>query len=185
MSRLKKRYNESIKPELTKKFGYENVMTIPVLTKIVINMGIAELARDKNSLQDAINELALISGQKPVVTRAKKSISNFKLREGMPIGVKVTLRGNRMYEFFDRFVNIVSPRIRDFRGFERGTDKQGNCTLGLNDHTVFPELDLDKVKQTKGMNITFVTTAESDDECVELLRQMGMPFKNLEIIVAG
>jgi len=185
MSRLKKRYNEKIKPELQKKFGHSNVMTIPTVTKIVINMGIAELAKDKNALQDAVNEMALLTGQKPIVTRAKKSISNFKLREGMPIGVMVTLRGVRMYEFMDRFFNIVSPRVRDFRGFKLGTDKRGNCTIGLDDHTVFPELNLDKVKHTKGMNISFVTTAESDEECIELLRQMGMPFKNLEIVVAS
>jgi len=148
-------------------------------------MGIAELARDKNALQDAVNEMALIAGQKPIITKAKKSISNFKLREGMPVGVKVTLRGSRMYDFVDRFVNIVCPRIRDFRGFNPGADKRGNCNLGLEDHTVFPELDLDKVKNTKGMNITFVTTAESDDECIELLRQLGLPFKNMDIIVAS
>lgn len=185
MSRLKKRYHQEIKKQLQEKFGYKNSMTIPCVTKIVINMGIAELAKDKNALQDAVNELALITGQKPIITRAKKSISNFKLREGSPVGVKVTLRGKRMYEFLDRFVNIVSPRIRDFRGFNTGTDKRGSCTLGLDDHTVFPELNLDKVKHTKGMNITFVTTAESDEECIELLRLMGMPFKNYEIVVAA
>ena len=184
MSRLKKRYNDQIKPELQKKFGHSNVMNIPSLTKIVINMGIAELARE-NALQDAINEMSLLTGQKPIVTKARKSISNFKLREGMPLGLKVTLRGKRMYDFIDRFVNIVCPRIRDFRGFNAGSDKRGNCTLGLDDHTVFPELNLDKVKHTKGMNITFVTTAESDDECIELLRQLGLPFKNMEIIVAS
>jgi len=183
MSRLKKRYNEQVRQALKEKFSYKNTMTIPSLTKIVINMGIAELAKDKNSLQDAINELALISGQQPVVCRAKKSISNFKLREGMPIGVKVTLRGVRMYEFMDRFCAIVSPRIRDFRGFNQGTDKKGNCTIGLDDHTVFPELDLDKVKSTKGMNITFVTDAESDEEAVELLRLLGMPYKNHKVVV--
>jgi len=185
MSRLKKRYQDQIRTELKSKFGHSNIMTIPVLTKVVINMGIAELARDKNALQDAVNEMALIAGQKPIVTKAKKSISNFKLREGMPVGVKITLRGKRMYDFLDRFVNIVCPRIRDFRGFNPGGDKHGNCTIGLDDHTVFPELNLDKVKHTKGMNITFVTTAESDDESIELLRQLGLPFKDMEIIVAS
>ncbi len=185
MARLKERYNNQVKPELHKKFGYENVMRIPRVRKIVINMGIAEIAKDKNSLQDALNEFALIAGQRPITTRAKKSISNFKLREGMPIGAKVTLRGERMYEFMDRFFNIICPRIRDFRGFKTGTDRSGNCTLGLDDHTVFPELDLDKVKQTKGMNITFVTDAESDEESIELLRLLGMPFKDYEIVLAS
>ncbi|NGX57556.1 MAG: 50S ribosomal protein L5 [Chlamydiae bacterium] len=183
MSRLKEKYHKDVKADLLKKFAYSNPMKIPSVTKIVINMGIAELAQDKNALQDAINEFALIAGQKPIITKAKKSIANFKLREGSPVGVMVTLRGIRMFEFLDRFFNIVCPRIRDFRGFETGTDKHGNCTVGLNDHSVFPELNLDKVKDTKGMNITFVTTAESDDECIELLRLMGMPFKNYEIVV--
>lgn len=183
--RLKQRYKDTVTKLLHDKFGYGNPMQIPKVSKIVINMGIAELARDKNSLQDALNELSLIAGQKPIITRAKKSISNFKLRKGMPIGLKVTLRGIRMYEFMDRFFNVISPRIRDFRGFNEGTDGKGNCTLGIDDHTIFPELDLDKVKQTKGMNITFVTTAESNEECVELLRQLGMPYKNYEIVLAS
>lgn len=185
MSRLKQRYLESIKAEMQKKFGYENSMMMPALKKVVINMGVAEAAKDKNALQDCVNELSQISGQKPIVTRAKKAISNFKLREGQPIGIKVTLRGTRMYEFVDRFCNIASPRIRDFRGFPTKCDGRGNYTLGLDDHQVFTELKLDEVKRTQGMHITFVTSAESDDECIELLRLLGLPFKNLPVSVAA
>lgn len=185
MSRLKKRYNETIRKELQQKFEFDNAMKIPKLTKIVINMGIAEATKDKNAIQDCLNEMALISGQKPILTRAKKSVSNFKLREGQPIGVKVTLRGLRMFDFMDRFCNIVCPRIRDFRGFNSKCDGKGNYTLGMDDQQVFPELNLDEVKRTQGMNITFVTTAESDDECIELLRLLGLPFKNLPIVVAA
>ncbi|MCB1148579.1 MAG: 50S ribosomal protein L5 [Chlamydiia bacterium] len=183
MSRLKNRYHEAVKPELQKKFSYRNPMLIPSLKKVVINMGIAEVGKDKNALQDCVNELAQIAGQQPVICRAKKSISNFKLREGMPIGVKVTLRGSRMWDFLDRFYNITSPRIRDFRGFKPGGDKKGNMNIGLDDHTVFPELNLDKVKVTKGMNITFVTSSQTDDECIELLRLLGCPFKNHDVVV--
>jgi large subunit ribosomal protein L5 len=185
MSRLKKRYNEQVKPQLHKKFGYKNVMQIPGLKKVVLNMGIAEASKDKNSTQDCVNEMALLTGQKPVVTRAKQAISNFKLRKDQPIGIKVTLRGVRMYEFIDRFFNIVCPRIRDFRGFSTKSDGRGNYTLGLDDHQVFPELNLDQVKRAQGMNITFVTSAHDDEQCVELLRLLGMPFKNLEIVVAA
>lgn len=185
MSRLKKRYLEEIKKELQDKYNYANPMLMPSLKKIVINMGIAEASKDKNSIQDCVNEMALISGQKPVITRAKKAISNFKLREGQPIGVKVTLRGQRMYDFLDRFCNIVCPRIRDFRGFPTKGDGRGNYSLGLEDQQVFPELNLDDVKRTQGMNITFVTTAQIDEECVELLRLLGLPFKNLPVVVAA
>ncbi len=183
MSRLKQRYKDKIKDELQKKFGYSNPMKIPRLLKVVINMGVAEAAKDKNSLQDCVNELTLISGQKVKITHARQSISNFKLREGQAIGIKVTIRGTRLYDFLDRFVNIVCPRIRDFRGFEDKCDGQGNYTLGLDDQQVFPELNLDKVKRVQGMNITFVTTAENDDECVEMLRLFGMPFKNRPVVV--
>lgn len=183
MSRLKKRYQEEIKTELQNKFGYKNPMNVPILQKIVINMGIAEASKDKNAIQDCVNELALISGQKPIITRARKAISNFKLREDQPIGVKVTLRGARMYDFIDRFFNIVSPRIRDFRGFPTKCDGRGNFTLGLDDQQVFPELNLDEVKRSQGMNITFVTSAINDEECVELLRLLGLPFKNLPVTV--
>lgn len=185
MSRLKKRYLESVKPELLKKFGYSNVMKVPTLHKVVINMGIAEPSKDKNSIQACVNEMTQLSGQKPVVTKARKAISNFKLREGQPIGVKVTLRGARMYDFIDRFFTIVSPRIRDFRGFPTKGDGQGNYTLGIDDQQIFPEINLDEVKFTQGMNITFVTTAETDEECIELLRLLGLPFKNLPVSVAA
>jgi large subunit ribosomal protein L5 len=185
MSRLKKRYKDQVKQELQKKFNYQNPMNIPVLKKIVINMGIAEASKDKNLIQACVNELAVISGQKPIITKAKKAISNFKLREGQAIGVKVTLRGKRMYEFADRFFTIVSPRIHDFRGFPTKGDGRGNYTLGIDDQQVFPEINLDEVKKTQGMNMTFVTTAVNDEECIELLRQLGLPFKNLPIAVAA
>lgn len=185
MSRLKKRYLEKVKPEMQNKFGYPNPCMIPSLKKIVINMGIAEASKDKNSIQDCVNELSLISGQKPIITKAKKAISNFKLREKQPIGVKVTLRGTRMFDFLDRFCNIVCPRIRDFRGFPTKCDGRGNYTLGLDDQQVFPELNLDDVKRTQGMHITFVTNTPKDEECVELLRLLGLPFKNLPVSVAA
>jgi large subunit ribosomal protein L5 len=185
MSRLKKRYLADIKPALQAKFAYKNPMQVPGLKKIVINMGIAEASKDKNSIQDCVKEMTMLSGQKPIITKAKKAISNFKLREGQPIGIKVTLRGQRMYDFLDRFVNIVSPRIRDFRGFPSKCDGMGNFTLGLEDQQIFPEINLDAVKKTQGMHITFVTSAETDEECVELLRLLGVPFKNLPIMVAA
>lgn len=185
MSRLKKRYNKDIKPALQQKFEYSNPMQIPGLLKVVINMGIAEASKDKNSIQDCVKEMTMLSGQKPIVTKAKKAISNFKLREDQPIGIKVTLRGVRMFDFVDRFVNIVCPRIRDFRGFSTKCDGRGNYSLGLEDQQIFPEINLDAVKKTQGMNITFVTSAKTDDECLELLRLLGVPFKNLPIAVAA
>lgn len=185
MSRLKKRYDEVVKDELQKKFGYANPMIIPSLKKVVINMGLAEASKDKNAIQDCINELTALSGQKPIITKAKKAISNFKLREGQTIGAKVTLRGTRMFEFLDRFFNIVCPRIRDFRGFPSKCDGRGNYSLGLDDQQVFPEINLDNVKRAQGMHITFVTNAHTDEECVELLRLLGLPFKNLPIAVAA
>jgi large subunit ribosomal protein L5 len=185
MSRLKKKYQEAIKQELLKKFSYSNPNMIPALEKVVINMGIAEASKDKSSIQACVNELTLLSGQKPIITKAKKAISNFKLREGQPIGIKVTLRGARMFDFIDRFFNIVCPRIHDFRGFPAKCDGRGNYTLGIEDQQIFPEINLDEVKKTQGMNITFVTTAKSDEECVELLRLLGLPFKNLPIAVAA
>ncbi len=185
MSRLKKRYQAEIKSKLQEKFGYANAMQIPCLLKIVINMGIAEASKDKNSIQDCVKEMTQLSGQKPIITKAKKAISNFKLREKQPIGVKVTLRGPRMFDFLDRFNNIVCPRIRDFRGFASKCDGSGNYTLGLTDQQIFPEINLDEVKRTQGMHITFVTTAKTDEECVELLRLLGVPFKNLPISVAA
>lgn len=185
MSRLKKRYQTEVKQALNEKFKYANPMMIPGLEKVVINMGIAEASKDKNSIQDCIRDMTALSGQKPIVTRAKKAISNFKLREDQPIGIKVTLRGKRMYDFIDRFFNIVCPRIRDFRGFAEKCDGKGNYSLGLDDQQVFPEINLDEVKRSQGMNITFVTSANTDEECVELLRMLGLPFKNLPVTVAA
>ena len=185
MSRLKKRYQAEVKPALQEKFNYQNPMQVPGLLKVVINMGIAEASKDKNAVQDCIKEVTMLSGQKPIVTKAKKAISNFKLREKQPIGIKVTLRGKRMYDFIDRFVNIVSPRIRDFRGFPSKCDGRGNYSLGLDDQQIFPEINLDEVKRAQGMHITFVTNANTDEECVELLRLLGIPFKNLPISVAA
>ena len=152
-------------------------MELPVLKKIVVSMGLGDALKDKNALQEHSDELTLLSGQKPVVTRAKKAISNFKLREDQPVGLMVTLRGKRMYDFLDRFCNIVAPRIRDFRGFGRKCDGRGNYSFGINDQQIFPEVNLDKVKRTQGMNITIVTSAETDDDCIELLTLLGFPFK--------
>ncbi len=177
MSRLQKRYKEDIKNALNEKFAYANCMLIPKLVKIVISMGVAEATKDKNALQDCLKEMTSLSGQKPILTRAKTSVANFKLRAGQPIGIKVTLRKKRMYDFFDRFCNIVSPRIRDFRGFSRKCDGMGNFSLGLEEQQIFPEINLDAVKRTQGMNITFVTTAKTDEECIELLSSLGLPFK--------
>lgn len=177
MSRLIKKYREEVRKSLQEKFAYGNPMLIPVLKKIIISMGIAEATKDKNAMQDCVKEMTMLSGQKPIKTLAKKSIANFKLREDQAIGLKVTLRNQRMYDFLDRFCNIVSPRIRDFRGFPLKCDGSGNYSLGLEDQQVFPEINLDEVKRAQGMNITFVTTAASDEECVELLRGLGLPFK--------
>ncbi len=179
MSRILNKYKSEVRQKLLEKFGYENTMLIPSLKKIVISMGLGEATKDKNAVQDCLKEMMLISGQKPILTKAKKAISNFKLREGQPIGVKVTLRRQRMWDFFDRFCNVVSPRIRDFRGFPEKCDGRGSYTLGLQEQIVFPELNLDEVKRTQGMHITFVTTATKDAECVELLSLMGFPFKSL------
>lgn len=183
MSRLKKHYDETVKEELKQHFNYTNAMMVPKLLKIVINMGISEASKDKNAIQDCVNELTVITGQKPIITKAKKAISNFKLRKGQPIGIKVTLRGKRMFEFMDRFCTIASPRVRDFRGFSSKCDGQGNYSVGLDDHQVFTELNLDQVKRAQGMHITFVTSAQTDKECVELLRMLGFPFKNMPVVV--
>jgi large subunit ribosomal protein L5 len=177
MSRLQKRYKEEVKKALQERFKYENAMLIPSLKKIVISMGLAEASKDKNALQDCVKEMALLSGQKPILTRARTSVANFKLREGQAIGLKVTLRKKRMYDFLDRFCNIVSPRIRDFRGFPSKCDGRGNLSIGIEEQQIFPEINLDEVKRTQGMNITFVTSATNDAECMELLRQLGFPFK--------
>ncbi len=180
MSTLYKKYKEEILPELMTRHPGQNVMQMSVLTKIVISMGLSEALKDKNSIQDHIKELSLLSGQKPVVTRAKKAISNFKLREGQPVGLMVTLRGKRMYDFLNRFCNIVTPRIHDFRGFNKKGDGRGNYTIGLEDQQIFPEINLDEVKRPQGMNITFVTTAKKDNDCMELLLMLGFPFKREE-----
>lgn len=176
MSRLQKRYKEEVKKALHEKFKYSNTMLIPSLKKIVISMGLAEATKDKNALQDCVKEMASLSGQKPLMTKAKTSVANFKLREGQSIGLKVTLRKKRMYDFFDRFCHIVSPRIRDFRGFPLKCDGSGNYSLGLEEQQIFPEINLDEVKRTQGMNITFVTSASNDKECIELLTLLGLPF---------
>ncbi len=178
MSRLKEMYSAEIKDAMMKKFGYKNVMQIPKLEKIVINMGVGEARENAKILDAAVKDLETITGQKAVVTRAKKSVANFKLREGMPIGCKVTLRGEKMYEFTDRLVNLALPRVRDFRGVNPDAfDGRGNYALGIKEQLIFPEIEYDKVDKVRGMDIIFVTTAETDEEARELLRLFGMPFK--------
>ena len=177
MSRLKDLYNEQIVDAMTKKFGYKNVMEVPKLSKIVINMGVGEAKENAKVLDTAIKDLETITGQKAVVTRAKKSVANFKLREGMPIGCKVTLRGEKMYEFTDRLVNLALPRVRDFRGVNPDAfDGRGNYALGIKEQLIFPEIEYDKVDKVRGMDIIFVTTAKTDEEARELLTQFNMPF---------
>jgi len=176
--RLKVRYREEIKPALQEQFGYPNVMQIPGLTKVVVNMGVGEAARDSKLLEGAIKDLTAITGQKPATTKAKKSIAQFKLREGQPIGAHVTLRGDRMWEFTDRLVTIALPRIRDFRGLSpRQFDGHGNYTFGLNEQSMFHEIDQDRIDRPRGMDITVVTTASNDEEGRALLRLLGFPFK--------
>lgn len=177
MSRLYKKFKEEIIPELRTRHPQRNTMSLPAVKKIVISMGLAEALKDKNALQEHSEELTMLSGQKPIVTRSKKAISNFKLREDQPIGLMVTIRGKRMYDFLDRFCHIVSPRIRDFRGFSKKGDGKGNFSFGLSDQQIFPEINLDKVKRAQGMNITLVTSAKTDGECIELLTLLGFPFK--------
>lgn len=180
MSRLKDQYNSEIKDAMVKKFGYKNVMEIPKLEKIVINMGVGEAKENKKLLDSAVADLETITGQKAVVTTAKKSIANFKLREGMPIGCKVTLRGERMYEFADRLINLSLPRVRDFRGINPNAfDGRGNYSLGIKEQLIFPEIEYDKVDKVRGMDVCFVTTAKTDEEARELLTLFGMPFKKL------
>jgi large subunit ribosomal protein L5 len=176
--RLKERYQKEIVPALMKEFNYRNVMAVPRLRKIVVNMGLGEAIQNAKLLDSATQELGRITGQKPVITRARKSIANFKLRKNMPIGAMVTLRGDRMYEFIDRLMNVALPRVRDFRGLStRAFDGRGNYTLGLRDQLVFPEVDYAKVEKVKGMNISIVTDAQSDAEALALLRHFGMPFR--------
>ena len=178
MNRLQEKYQTSVRAELTKKFNYKSSMQIPKLEKIVINMGIGDAVANSKVLDDAVDELTQIAGQKPVVTRAKKSIANFKLREGMPIGCKVTLRGERMYEFFDKLVSISLPRVRDFHGVNQNAfDGRGNYTLGVKEQLIFPEINFDKIKKIRGMDIVIVTTANTDEEGRTLLALMGMPFR--------
>ncbi len=177
MARLKEMYKNEVVPAMMEKFGYKSIMEIPKIEKIVINMGLGEIKENPKAIESTINDLALISGQKPIVIRAKKSVANFKLREGMPVGAKVTLRGNRMYEFADRLLNIALPRVRDFRGVSPNAfDGRGNYALGIKEQLIFPEIDYDKVEKVQGMDIVFVTTAKTDEESRELLKLMGMPF---------
>ncbi len=178
MNRLRKKYLEEIVPKLVEKFNYSSVMAVPKIEKIVVNMGVGDAVSNPRALDKAVEELALITGQKPIVTRAKKSIAGFKLREGMPIGAKVTLRGERMYDFFDKLVNISLPRVRDFRGVSKKSfDGRGNYTLGIREQLIFPEIDYDKVERVRGMDIVIVTTAKTDEEARELLAELGMPFQ--------
>ena len=178
MNRIKEMYQNEIVDAMTKKFGYKNVMQVPKLDKIVINMGIGEAKENSKVLDAAMAELEIISGQKPVITRAKNSIANFKLREGLAIGCKVTLRGDKMYEFLDRLVNLALPRVRDFRGVNPNAfDGRGNYALGIKEQLIFPEIEYDKVDKVRGMDVIVVTTAETDEEARELLTQFGMPFK--------
>ncbi len=178
MSRLKDLYKKDVVPAMIKELNYGNVMQVPKLEKIVINMGVGEAVHDVKSLDRAVEDLASVAGQRPVLRRSKKSIASFKLRAGMPIGCKVTLRGERMYEFFDRLVNFSLPRIRDFRGISpRAFDGRGNYTLGIREQIIFPEIDYDKIDKIRGMNITIVTTARTDKEARILLAKMGVPFR--------
>ena len=177
MSRLKDQYKAEIVPALTKKFGYENVMQVPKLDKIVINMGVGEAKENPKALESAVADLETITGQKAVLTKAKNSIANFKIREGMNIGCKVTLRGEKMYEFLDRLVNLARPRVRDFRGVNPNSfDGRGNYALGIKEQFIFPEIEFDKIDKVRGMDIIFVTTAKTDEEARELLTLFNMPF---------
>ncbi len=177
--RLKQHYLDVLKGELTKEFGYKNVMQVPRLDKVVLNMGIGEAVGDSKKVQAAAADLARIAGQRPVITKARKSIANFKLREGMDIGAKVTLRKDRMYEFLDRLVNIALPRVRDFRGLnQKSFDGRGNYSMGLKEHIIFPEIDYDKVEDVLGMDIIICTTAQSDDEARALLKGLNFPFRS-------
>lgn len=178
MARLRESYEKEIAPKLLEQFNYKSPMQIPKLTKVVLNMGLGEAIQNIKILESATDELTQIAGQKPVVTRARQSIAAFKLRKGMPIGCMVTLRGNRMYDFLDKLVNVALPRVRDFRGVSpRAFDGRGNYTLGIKEHIIFPEIDYDKIDKIKGMNITIVTTASTDDEARSLLTLIGMPFR--------
>jgi len=179
MARLKEFYQQQVVPSLQKELGCENIMQVPRLSKIVVNMGLGEATQNVKILESGSSELAAITGQKPIITKARKSIANFKLREGQPIGCAVTLHGERMYEFFDRLVNVALPRVRDFRGVtDRSFDGRGNYSLGIREHVIFPELNLDKIEQVKGLTVSVVTTARTDAEGRALLRALGMPFRS-------
>ncbi len=181
MARLKDRYRSEVKPRLKERFKIENDMAVPRLQKIVVNMGVGAAVENKGRVESAAKDLAQITGQRPVVRKAKKAISSFKLREGMPIGCTVTLRGDRMWEFADRLISVVLPRIRDFRGVRDKLDGRGNYSLGLSEQSVFPEIDFDKLEASQGMDITFVTTAQSDEHGDWLLKELGMPFVTKEV----
>jgi len=178
-ARLQQRYQEEVAPNLRKEFAYRTPMQVPRLTKITLNMGIGDAARDRNALDQAINDLTAITGQKPVITKARKSVAGFKIREGMPVGCKVTLRRERMYEFLDRFIQVALPRIRDFRGLNPNSfDGQGNYSMGVTEQIIFPEVDYEKVDRLRGMDIIFSTTAATDEEAKALLAGFGMPFRS-------
>ncbi len=177
-ARLRELYTKKVVPAMTREFGYKNVMAVPKIEKVSVNIGLGEATQNAKLMDGAVNELSAIAGQKPVICKARKSIAAFKLREGMPIGTMVTLRGDRMFEFLDRLMNVALPRVRDFRGVStKSFDGRGNYTLGVKDQLIFPEIDYSKVKKTKGMNISITTTARSDAEALSLLRAMGMPFR--------
>lgn len=177
MNRLKEKYDNDVKPALMDKFKYKSVMQVPKLEKVVINMGVSDVKENPKAMDSAVSDLRLISGQKPVVTKAKKSVAAFKVRQGMNIGCKVTLRGKRMYEFVDKLLNVALPRVRDFRGVSANAfDGRGNYSIGIKEQLIFPEIEYDKIDRVRGMDITLVTTAKSDEEARELLKQLGMPF---------
>jgi large subunit ribosomal protein L5 len=177
MSRLREKYQKEVVPALMERFGYKNIMQVPKLEKVVINIGVGEAKENPKALEAAVDDLTMIAGQKPVITRAKRSISNFKIRKGMPIGVKVTLRGERMYEFLDKLFNIALPRVRDFKGVSPNSfDGRGNYALGIKEQLIFPEIDYDKIDKIRGMDIIIVTTAKTDEEAKGLLELLGMPF---------
>ncbi|MGB2630687.1 MAG: 50S ribosomal protein L5 [Candidatus Omnitrophota bacterium] len=177
MARLKDEYKNDIVPKMMDRFGYKNTMQVPRIDKVVVNVGLGEMAHDKDLIEPVRNGLAAITGQRPALSRSKKSISNFKIREGSPVGLKVTLRGDVMYEFLGRLINVVIPRIRDFRGLSRASfDQHGNYSFGIEEHTIFPEIDLDKAKKVHGMDICIVTTADTKEEAMGLLENFGMPF---------
>jgi large subunit ribosomal protein L5 len=178
VDRLQEKYQKEVVPALNEKFGYKNVMQLPKIEKVIINMGVGEAVGNPKALDAAVSDLTIISGQKPLLTRAKKSLAAWKLREGMPIGCKVTLRGVRMYQFLDKFMNVALPRVRDFRGVsDKAFDGRGNYAVGLKEQLIFPEIEYDKIDKIRGMNIVIVTTAKTDEEARELLKLMGMPFK--------